>query len=322
VPDNAGRRAALHEAGVFGFKCFTLPSGVEEFPELDHGQLAAAMREVAGFGGLLIVHAEDPAVIAGAPDPAGTGYAGFLASRPPRAETEAIAALVALARETGCRTHVLHLSSAAALPLIAAARREGLPVTAETCPHYLTLDAGSIPDGATAFKCCPPIRDAANQDALWQGLADGVLDCVVSDHSPATVELKQPPDGDFGRAWGGISSLQLGLPAMWTAARARGYALTDLARWMSAGPAALAGLSAKGAVAAGKDADLVVLDPDASFTVDPAALGHRNPVTAYAGRRLHGAVRATWLRGAPVDPAGPPRGRLLTRPETPAGSPR
>ncbi len=323
VPDNAGQRAALHAAGVFGFKCFLLPSGVEEFPELDRAGVAAAMREIAAFGGLLIVHAEDPHVIGAAPGPSGTGYAGFLASRPPEAETGAIAALTALARETGCRTHVLHLSSAAALPLIAAARREGVPLSAESCPHYLTLTAEQVPDGATEFKCCPPIRGGANQDALWQGLADGVLDCVVSDHSPATAELKQPPDGDFGTAWGGISSLQLGLPAMWTAARRRGHTLTDLARWMSAGPAALAGLTGKGAIAPGKDADFAVLDPDAAFTVDPASLHHRNPVTAYAGRTLRGVVRATWLRGAPVDLAAPPRGRLLTRPDnTPAGSPR
>ncbi|MDI5967550.1 allantoinase AllB [Streptantibioticus silvisoli] len=318
VPDSLGALRSLHDAGVFGFKCFLLPSGVPEFPELTGDQLACAMREIASFGGLLIVHAEDPGVIGAAPDAAGRAYAGFLASRPPAAETTAIAGLIGLARETGCRVHVLHLSSAAALPLIADARRDGVAVSAESCPHYLTLTAEQVPDGATEFKCCPPIREAGNQDALWTGLAEGTIGCVVSDHSPATAALKQPPDGDFDTAWGGISSLQLGLPAMWTEARRRGHTLADVARWMSAAPAELAGLAAKGAIAAGRDADFAVLAPEETFTVDPAALHHRHPVTAYAGRTLHGVVRATWLRGAPVarDGAvdGPPRGRLLTRP--------
>jgi allantoinase len=213
--------------------------------------------------------------------------------------------------------HVLHLSSAEALPLIAAAKMDGVPLTVETCPHYLTLRAEEVPYGATEFKCCPPIREAANQDALWSGLADGTIDCVVSDHSPATVGLKRPADGDFGTAWGGISSLQLGLPAMWTEARRRGHTLRDIARWMASGPAALAGLPGKGAIAAGKDADLVVFAPEETFTVDPAALQHRNPVTAYAGRTLHGVVRATWLRGTLIAEGGvpgPATGRMIERP--------
>jgi allantoinase len=316
VPGNAGRLRPLHEAGVFGFKCFLSPSGVDEFPELDPEQLAAAMAEIARFDGLLVVHAEDPARLADAPSPEGSRrYADFLTSRPPAAEHEAIARLVELAGRLDAHVHVLHLSSAGALPLIARAKAAGVRITAETCPHFLTLTAEEVPDGATEFKCCPPIREAANQDALWAGLEDGTLDCVVSDHSPCTAELKVP---DFGEAWGGIASLQLGLPAVWTAARARGFGLADVARWMSAGPARLAGLAGrKGAIAPGHDADIAVIDPDAAFTVDPAALHHRNPVTAYAGRTLHGVVRATWLRGRLIADhgriIGEPAGQLIER---------
>jgi allantoinase len=210
--------------------------------------------------------------------------------------------------------HVLHLSSAATLPALAAARRRGVRVTAETCPHYLSFAAAEIPAGATQFKCCPPIRDAANRDALWQGLRAGEIDCVVSDHSPCTAELKHPDTGDFATAWGGIASLQLGLPAVWTGARARGVPLTDVVAWMAARPAALAGLARKGALAPGRDADLCVFAPDDSFVVDAATLEHRNPVSAYHGKRLTGVVRRTWLRGAPT--TGGPGGRLLSRAES------
>ncbi|OEU91637.1 allantoicase [Streptomyces abyssalis] len=318
IPGNVADLRPLHDAGVFGFKCFLSPSGVEEFPELGPAGLESALAEIAGFGGLLIVHAEDPAHLTAAPQKGGPAYADFLASRPRAAENDAIGRLIALARKLDARVHVLHLSSADALPAIAQARREGVALTVETCPHFLTLSAEEVPDGATEFKCCPPIRERANQDALWQGLAEGVLDCVVSDHSPCTAELK---DGDFGTAWGGISSLQLGLPAMWTAARARGHSLDDVVRWMSSGPARLAGLGGrKGAIAPGHDADFAVLAPEETFTVDPARLHHRNPVTAYAGRTLHGVVRATWLRGERIAEAGdagrPLRqtGRLIERP--------
>ncbi|MEU1903293.1 allantoinase AllB [Streptomyces hygroscopicus] len=317
VPGNVADLRPLHDAGVLGFKAFLLPSGVDEFPPLAPDQLETALREIAGFGGLLIVHAEDPQLIDGAPAPVGPRYADFLASRPRAAENEAIAGLMALARGLDARIHVLHLSSADALPLIAAARREGVRVTVETCPHFLTLTAEEVPDGATEFKCCPPIREAANQDALWVGLAAGEIDCVVSDHSPCTADLKVD---DFGRAWGGISSLQLGLPAVWTAARRRGHTLHDVARWMSTGPAALVGLDRKGAIEAGRDADFAVLAPDETFTVDPTALHHRNQVTAYAGRTLYGVVRATWLRGRKIADHGAPTeptGRLLERPSRP-----
>ncbi|MFB7211328.1 allantoinase AllB [Streptomyces sp. NPDC056255] len=306
IPSNLKDLRPLHEAGVFGFKCFLSPSGVEEFPELDPARLAAAIAEIASFDGLLIVHAEDPGHLAAAPQNSGPAYAGFLASRPRAAENDAIALLIRLAREHDARVHVLHLSSSDALPLIAAARREGVRITAETCPHFLTLTAEEVPDGATEFKCCPPIRERENQDALWQGLADGTLDCVVSDHSPCTIDLKTP---DFGTAWGGISSLQLGLPAIWTAARERGHSLEDVVRWMSAGPARLAGLTSKGAIAPGYDADFAVLAPEETFTVDPARLHHRNPITAYAGKTLHGVVRGTWLRGERIAEDGNITGR-------------
>ncbi|WP_406135751.1 allantoinase AllB [Streptomyces sp. NBC_01089] len=313
IPSNVKDLRPLYDAGVFGFKCFLSPSGVEEFPELDQEELARSMAEIAGFGGLLIVHAEDPHRLADAPQRSGPQYADFLASRPRAAENAAIEGLIALARRLDARIHVLHLSSSDALPLIAAAKREGVRVTVESCPHFLTLTAEEVPDGATEFKCCPPIREAANQDALWQGLADGTIDCIVSDHSPCTTDLKTP---DFADAWGGISSLQLGLPAIWTAARERGHTLDDVVRWMSTAPAELAGLSAKGAIEAGRDADFAVLAPDDTFTVDPAELYHRNQVTAYAGKTLYGVVRSTWLRGVRIAEdgvPGEPVGRLLER---------
>ena len=307
IPGNAGALAALHDAGVFGFKAFLADSGVPEFPPVTAGQLALALSSVDA---LFMVHAEDPYHLHDAAS--SRAYADFLASRPPDAEHAAVATAVEAARATGRRVHILHLSSATALPLIAAARADGVPVTAETCPHYLTLHAEQIPAGATEFKCCPPIRDAANADRLWRALADGLITCVVSDHSPCTPELKRRDTGDFAAAWGGIASVQLGLPVMWTAARARGFTLADVAGWMGRRPADLAGLRGKGRIAVGADADLVAFDPDATFTVDPRALHHRHPVTPYAGKVLTGVVRTTWLRGRPVTgdaPAGPQQTR-------------
>jgi allantoinase len=313
VPGNLGDLAGLHEAGVAGFKCFLLPSGVEEFPPLDPGGLERCLEVLAGLGALLVVHAEDDATVAAAPPPAGPSYARFLASRPAEAEHRAVARVVEAARRTGARVHVLHLSSAGALPLLARARRDGVRVSAETCPHYLTFDAGSIPDGATRFKCCPPIRDADNRDALWAALGSGDIDMVVSDHSPCTAELKRSETGDFADAWGGIASLQLGLPVVWTSARERGVPLADVVRWMATAPARRVGLAGKGEIAVGADADLCVFAPDEPWVVDPARLHHKNPVSAYAGRTLTGTVRATWLRGLPVDVSAGPRGRLLRR---------
>jgi allantoinase len=293
VPDALGTLYELHRAGVFGFKAFLCPSGVDEFPPLDLDQLRAAMKEIAAFDGLLIVHAELPEHLIEEPPGDAHAYATYLASRPHEAEIRAIEALVEASRETGCRAHVLHLSAAGALELLGGAER----VTAETCPHYLTFEADEIARGATAFKCAPPIREVANRELLWAGLRDGRIDAIVSDHSPSTPDLKA---GSFLDAWGGIASVELGLRAVWTQARPRGHSLPDLARWMCAGPAAVAGLERKGAIVQGGDADLVVFDPDASEVFDPAELHHRNPGTPYAGLRLDGHVAATYVRGVEV----------------------
>jgi len=311
VPGNTPDLHPLHAAGVFGFKCFLLHSGVEEFPMVDATELATAMAELRRFDALAIVHAEDSTAIERAPRCSGQRYADFLASRPRGAENVAIGQLIELARRSGGRVHVLHLSSSDALAMIATARRDGVRISAETCPHYLCLSAEEIPAGATQFKCCPPIREADNREALWAGLRAGIIDCVVSDHSPSPPELKLLDAGDFGAAWGGISSIQVALPAVWTAARERGIPLDDVVRWMAAAPARLAGLARKGVLAEGSDADLCVFAPDETFTVDPAALHHRHPVTPYAGRTLAGMVRSTWLRGTRVEDVA--RGHLLRR---------
>ncbi|GAA1114238.1 allantoinase AllB [Kribbella jejuensis] len=315
IPGNVPELRPLHDAGVFGYKCFLLHSGVDEFPPLDATQLEAAMREIASFDGLLIVHAEDAHRIDEATQPDGASYEAFLDSRPRTAENEAVQQVIDLARETGCRVHILHVSSAEVLPLLAKARADGVRISAETCPHYLTFDAEEIPDGATQYKCCPPIREAANRELLWDGLRDGTIDQIVSDHSPSTIDLKHLDTGDFGTAWGGIASLQLGLPAIWTEARRRGFTLVDVIRWMAEAPADQTGLSTKGRIELGYDADLCVLAPDETFTVNAYQLQHKNAITPYDGRTLTGVVRGTWLHGVPVDLAADPRGRLLTRGE-------
>jgi allantoinase len=312
IPGNLGELRGLHDAGVFGFKCFLLPSGVPEFGYLRPDELERHLEVLSGLGALTIVHAEDDAAIERAPAPRGEKYAAFLRSRPRGAENVAVARVIEAARRTGARVHVLHLSSSDAIPMIRSARRDGVPITAETCPHYLVFTADEVPDGATQYKCCPPIREADNRELLWRALADGVLDCVVSDHSPSTVELKRLDTGDFGAAWGGISGLQLGLPAVWTEARRRGHDLADVVRWMAERPAALAGLRRKGQIALGFDADLAVFAPDDAFVVDPARLHHKNPITPYAGRALAGVVRASYLRGVRIT-GERRRGRLLTR---------
>jgi len=323
VPANAADRPALHAAGVFGFKCFLVDSGVPEFPPLGEDALAAAMYQAAELGSLLAVHAEDAARIGAAqaaqaasaqatPAASGRDYAGFLRSRPAAAEVAAIIAVIRLATATGACVHVLHLSSADPVPLLTAARGYGVQVTAETCPHYLALAAEQVGAGRTEFKCCPPIRDTANRDRLWAALESGAIDCVVSDHSPCPPELKDPGRGDFAAAWGGISSVQFGLPVVWTHARERGFGLADVVRWMSASPARLAGLAArKGEIAVGRDADLVAFAPDERFVVAPDRLLTRHKLTPYAGQALSGVVRRTWLRGVPVSPDRP-GGRLLS----------
>jgi len=304
VPGNAGELAGLVADGVRGFKCFLIDSGVAEFGWVGEAELAPAMAILAGLGVPLLVHAEVAGPIdAAAPalaDADPRRYATYLASRPPAAEEAAIALVTQLCRATRARTHIVHHSAASALGQLRDARAEGLPLTAETCPHYLHFTAETIPDGATPFKCAPPIREAANREALWRALAEGVLDLVASDHSPCSPGLKAMEAGDFVAAWGGVSGLQLALPVMWTEASARGHSLVDIARWMSAHPARLAGLGCKGAIAAGRDADLVVFDDATPTRVTAASIHHRHRVTPYAGETLRGAVVATYLRGQRV----------------------
>lgn len=298
VPDNLDQLAPLAAAGVRGFKCFLADSGNPNFPHLTPAQLRAAMGRIAELDSLLLVHAESHAVIDASPRPAGRAYRSFLAARPDAAEVAAVALVVDAARTTGARVHVVHVSSAQVLPLLAAAKAEGLPITAETCPHYLTFGAEDVPDGGTEFAACPPIRAAANREQLWAALADGTLDLVVSDHSPCAPHHKA--GGDFGRAFGGVSSLQLGPRAVWTQAAARGFGVTELSRWMSERPAALAGYPDRGRIAAGMRADLCAFDPDAEETVNAATLRHRHPVSPYDGVRLRGSVVQTWVAGVPA----------------------
>ncbi|SBN64242.1 allantoinase [Curtobacterium sp. 9128] len=308
VPDSLGSLDAMHQQGVFGFKCFTAPSGVDEFPHLEPELLRAAIEEVAGIDALLIVHAEDPAHLV--PHEAlGGHYEDFLATRPAAAEESAIAQVIDGARATGARVHVLHLSDAGALPMIRAAKDDGVRITVETCPHYLAFEASTIPDGATEFKCCPPIRDDANRDALWQGLVDGTIDMVVSDHSPSTADLKTD---DWGLAWGGIAGLQVGFRAVWTEALRRGLSLETILPWFTTGPAALAGFADRGRIATGALAHLAVFDPSATEVIEVAGLAHRNPVSAFAGLEARGRVTETWLRGQRVTAASV-AGQLVTR---------
>ena len=293
--------AALHAAGVLGFKAFLVDSGIAEFPPLDEVGLEGAMRRLADLGSVLLVHAELPGPIAraareGPADP--RRYASWLAARPAAAELEAIDLVTRTAARTGCRTHVVHLACADGVAAIAAARARGERVTVETCPHYLTFAAEEIPDGATAFKCAPPIRGRVDRDGLWAALGDGGIDLVASDHSPCPPSLKRLDAGDFFAAWGGVASLGLLLPATWTGARARGHDLPALARWLALAPARLAGLEGrKGRIAVGYDADLVIFEPDTAWTVDPGRLHHRHPVTPYSGRALRGRVTRTYVRG-------------------------
>ncbi len=294
VPGNAGELAELAAAGALGCKAFLVHSGIDEFPNATETDLRAAMPALRAAGLPLLAHAE---LDLGGPA-AAADYGSYLASRPPTWEEAAIALLIRLARQTGCAVHVVHLSAASSLPMIARAKSEGVSFTVETCPHYLCLDAEAVPAGATEWKCAPPIREGANREALWEGLREGVIDFVVSDHSPCTPTLKARARGDFAAAWGGISSLQVGLPAVWTEARRRGHELPRLFEWMSARPAALAGLAArKGGIAPGADADLVVFEPDAEVTVEAAGLHFRHKLSPYLGQKLRGRVAATLLRG-------------------------
>ncbi|MEO6825743.1 MAG: allantoinase AllB [Microbacteriaceae bacterium] len=312
IPGNNKDLRGLHDRGVFGFKCFLLHSGVDEFPPLDPDELEEDMATLKDFDAVMIVHAEDSRAISRAPSTGGAEYRNFLASRPRGAENIAISEVIERARWTGARAHILHLSSSDALPMIETAKRDGLHLTVETCPHYLTLTAEEIPDGATAFKCCPPIREVGNREKLWQGLLDGTIDCIVSDHSPSTLDLKDLENGDFAVAWGGVSSLQLGLSLIWTEARTRGISLEQVVGWMATRPAELVRLQRKGRIALGYDADVSVFAPDDAFVVDVTKLKHKNPITPYAGKTLSGVVRKTYLHGAEID-GETPTGELLRR---------
>ncbi|GAA4734224.1 allantoinase AllB [Nocardioides endophyticus] len=316
VPDNLADLEPLWEAGVFGFKCFLSPSGVDEFPPLDPDQFHTALTEIARFDGLMIVHAEDAAVLDVAPVTPGRAYRDFLLSRPDAAELTAIQRVLDGARETGAKVHILHLSSAKALDLIADAKAEGLRVTVETCPHYLCFAAETIPDGSSQFKCCPPIRDAGNREELWQGLRAGVIDMVVSDHSPATAEEKGRGDGDLQQAWGGVSGLQVGFSAVAQEARRRNIPVEDVSRWMSRNTADLVDLATKGRIVVGADADLAIYDTGVEFRIEATRLAHRNPISAYDGIRYGGRVTRTVVRGNAIDVEHPDHrwGQQLRRP--------
>ena len=315
VPGNTYELARMFEAGVVGFKCFLVPSGVDEFPHVTEEHLRDAMPELTRLGALLIVHAELPGPIKTL-DVSADRYQTFLDSRPRAAENEAIELMIRLSREFGTRVHIVHLSSADALAMLRKAQAEGVKITAETCPHYLHFTAEEIVDGATEFKCCPPIRERDNRERLWEGVADGTIDFIVSDHSPCPGEMKLRESGDFIKAWGGIASLQLRLPVVWTEACRRGFSLLDLTRWLCANPAAQVSLqSQKGAIAVGNDADIVIWDPAQQFSVDAHTLHHRHKITPYDGETLSGVVQKTFLRGRKVYDGGHfldgPLGRLL-----------
>ena len=322
VPGNASELADLWDAGVIGFKCFLVHSGVDEFPNVTETDLREAMPELARLGAMLIVHAELPGPIDSAccqspGDAADRSYETFLNSRPRAAENEAVELMIRLSRDTGCRIHIVHHSSADALASLREAKADGVQLTVETCPHYLHLAAENIPDGATEFKCCPPIRERANREQLWEALREGTIDMVVSDHSPCPPDMKLREQGDFMKAWGGISSLQLRLPLMWTEANARGFTVNQLAEWLCAAPARQVGLTpAKGSISVGGDADIVIWNPEREFLVTPEVIHHRHKLTPYAGETLRGAVEKTFLHGQMVYDGGQfsePQGRPLFR---------
>ena len=320
VPGNAEALADLAKAGALGAKAFLCHSGIDDFPASDEATLLSAMRVLESRDVPLLVHAElersgdlDRAALAALPV---DDYRVWLESRPPSFEEAAVAQAIDLARRTGCRAHIVHLSAGSAVPMLRRAKEEDLPITVETCPHYLVLTSEEVPRGATQFKCAPPIREAANRDLLWDGLRDGTIDFVVSDHSPCTADLKCGDTGDFSAAWGGIATLGLTLPVVWTEARRRGFGLADIARWLCAGPARFAGLD-RGVLRPGARADLVAWDPDADWLCSPSHAEFRNKVSPWFGRELTGRPVTTWLAGSRIwaDGAavGAPRGQTVLR---------
>jgi len=315
VPGNTAELAPMFAAGVVGFKCFLVPSGVDEFEHVTEADLREAMPELTRLGALLIVHAELPGPITDGAG--GADYRSFLASRPRAAENEAVELMVRLSREFDTRVHIVHLSSADAIPVLREAQAAGVKITAETCPHYLHFAAEEVPAGATEFKCCPPIRERDNREELWDGLKDGTIGLIVSDHSPCPGEMKLRESGDFMKAWGGIASLQLRLPVVWTEARRRGFSLLDMSRWLCANPARQVSFETrKGSIDVGSDADLVIWNPDAQFTVNASHLYHRHKITPYAGEVLSGVVQKTFLRGQKIYDGSfsdVPSGRMLLR---------
>src|ERR1044072_5296133 len=316
VPGNTPELARMFAAGVVGFKCFLVPSGVDEFPHVTEADLREAMPELTRLGAMLIVHAELPESIR--TESTDGDYRSFLASRPRAAENDAIELMIRLSREFGTRVHIVHLSSAEALPQLREAQAAGVKITAETCPHYLHFTAETVPDGATEFKCCAPIREATNREELWDGLRDGTIDFVVSDHSPCPGEMKLRESGDFMKAWGGIASLQLRLPVVWTEARRRGFSLLDVTKWVCAKPAKQVSLEPrKGVIAAGADADLVIWNPNDQFKVAASSLHHRHKITPYEGEVLNGVIQKTFLRGRLIYDVGhfvaKPPGHMLLR---------
>ncbi len=305
IPGNTHELKPLLESGVRGFKCFLVHSGVDEFPHVTEENLLEAMPELARLNSVLLVHAELAEPIEKAAkelknsDP--KDYQTFLKSRPRESENKAVELMIRLCRETNARVHIVHHSSSDVLPQLKSAKAEGLPLTVETCPHYLTFAAEEIPDGATHFKCCPPVRERENREKLWAALADGTIDMIVSDHSPCTADLKLLEKGDFLEAWGGISTLQFSLPVIWTQIEKRGFGLRELTNWMSAAPAKLAGLdNRKGKIAIGYDADIVIWHPEKEFQIAPEMIHFKNKITPYTGMNLHGVVETTFVRGNKV----------------------
>jgi allantoinase len=305
VPGNTKDLASLAAAGVAGFKCFLVPSGVAEFEHVTETDLREAMPELTRLDSLLIVHAELPGPIDSAPaggEP--DKYRSFLQSRPRAAENDAVALMIKLSKEFKTRVHIVHLSSSDAVELLRDAQSLGVSITAETCPHYLYFSAEEVPEGATEFKCCPPIRENENREHLWDAVADGTIDTIVSDHSPCPGEMKLPESGDFLNAWGGIASLQYRLPIVWTEAQRRGFSLSQITKWLSTNPAMQVRLASKGSIAPGMDADLVIWSPDEEFEVRADQIEHRHKITPYHGRKLKGVVKQTFLRGRKVYDSG------------------